>query len=94
MSIEFRVDSKLLCPILSSDMSNGRREVWNVVVEDLLDEVLEGSLHQAHYPVLSGKGTYMATTLFLPTFKKVSTKSTRSSRIQSRGPRPETSMSM
>ena len=28
------------------------------------------------------------------TFKKVSTKSTRSSRIQSRGPRPETSMSM
>merc|ERR1719278_224197 len=35
-----------------------------------------------------------STKLTIQSFKKVSTKSTRSSRIQSRGPRPETSMSM
>ena len=57
MSTEFRFDSQLHRQIFSSDMSSGRREVGDVVVEDLLDEVLQGALHQAHNPVL-GKGKF------------------------------------
>ena len=29
-----------------------RREVWDTVIEDLLDQILQRAFHQAHYPVL------------------------------------------
>merc|ERR1712181_58196 len=39
--------------MLSSDKSSiSRRKAWDTVVENLLDELLQGAFNQAHNPVL------------------------------------------
>merc|ERR1712212_1146190 len=38
--------------MLSSDKSSSRREAWDAVVKNLLDEILQRAFHQTHNPVL------------------------------------------
>ena len=50
-------------------MNSGRREVWDIVVEDLLDEVLQRAFHQTHNPVLS-KGQFQCNLAFRTNLQK------------------------
>ena len=68
------------------------------VVEQILDEISQKSLHKIFDPVLV-KDTklnknILLSSLFMLTLKNVSMKSTKSSKIQSKGPRPLISISM
>ena len=55
--------------MLSSDKSSSRREAWDAVVKNLLDEVLQRAFHQTHNPVLS-KGQFQCNLAFRTDLQK------------------------
>ena len=55
--------------MFSSDKSSSRREAWDAVVKDLLDEVLQRAFNQTHNPVLS-KGQFHCNLVFRENLQK------------------------